>query len=103
MNVELWKEDVMTHRKTVATVLNDRKMLKKSMENYLHEYFNYDLIKFSTDLNEITLLWSYDNEPVINPTKLVDLGMDFVISSEYDDELGMSASIKIYPFGVEDD
>lgn len=101
--IEMWKDDVMVHCQTITTVLNDRRIIKKVMENHLREFFDYDMIEFDKDFNVITLKWSYDNEPTIKPHELLGLGMDFVISSDFSEELGLTAIIKIYPFGVPND
>lgn len=108
MNLEdlrIWQDSVMEHCQMMKSVIDDRMVIKNVMVNHLKQFFEFDEIRFSNDFNEITLKWRYDNDPILDPIKLKDLGMDFKVSNDYSESLGHGVVIIVYPFGytVEED
>lgn len=98
--LEMWKDGVMEHCRSVSTVLKDREIIKKIMVDHLSQFFEWDEIEFDEGFNSITMVWSYQNDPVIKIDKIRDLGMDFIISHKFTHDLGDGVTITIYPFGL---
>ena len=95
MNLDEWKHEVDNHNKIVSTILSDRRILKEHMNEYLHRFFEFRDIEFSTDLHIITLSFDYDDDIRI-PDNIKDFAMDWSIDFSHDE-------IRIYPFGKESD
>ena len=95
-----WQDAVMEHSKMMETLVDDRVVIKDLMINHLKQFFDYDEIKFDDLFNKIILKWSYENDPVIRLDKLDGLGMDFIISHDYSEQLGHGVVIELYPFGL---
>lgn len=95
-----WREDVLHHRRILDTIARDRIVIKDVMIEFLQQFFDFDEIQFTNDFDKITMKWSYEHEPIIKPSALVDLGMDFIISHDYSETLGHGVIITIYPFGL---
>lgn len=96
-----WKEGVIKHMSSVQTIIDDRSFLKQMFETHLKSFFDYDEIEYNRDFTEITLKWNPDHNPSINHRNIADLGMDWSISSNFDeDELRtIGVEIILYPFG----
>ena len=101
--LELWRNAVIEHRVRVESVADDHAELKRVFELHLKRFFDYDAIDFKLDFSEITLAWKYEHDPIIDFDSISDLGMPCIISSEYNESLGQSVIIKVYPFGIEED
>ena len=98
--IELWKESVFEHTHTLDLLANDRIAIKDLMRDHLKQYFKFDRIEFHDNFNRILLKFDYMNNPVIEPEDLVDLGMEFIITHDYSEELGHGVVIEVYPFGL---
>lgn len=96
-----WQDDVMVNCHTLETIIKDRVILKDLMEEHLKEFFEgYVLIDFDKDFNKITLKWEYQRDPIIKVDRIKDLGMDFIISHNYDSKYGEGVVLELYPFGL---
>ena len=98
--LDTWKDSVREHSRMMATLVNDSLVIKKLMIDYLKQYFDFDEIQFSNDFTRISLKWSYEHEPFINPEELSCLGMEFIITHDYSETLGHGVVIEVYPFGL---
>lgn len=98
-----WQDAVMEHSRMMDSLVDDRIAIKELMIEHLKQFFDYDEIVFDDKFNKITLKWEYKNDPVIMPEKLVELGMDFIISHDYSEALGHGVMIELYPFGLPKD
>ena len=100
-----WRIDVGHHLETLEMMINDRKILKNLMEEHLKSVFHYDDIEYNRDFSVITLKWEKHTNPIINHDAIRDFGMDWEISTGYDDRAFSIVVVKVYPFGVtgEDD
>lgn len=99
--IRVWRNDVMTHTRTVETIVHDRVILKSCIEEHLKQFFNWDKIEYDRIFNKITLKWSKENNPIIRHDKIHELGMDWEIRTDYDDEAFGIVAIDVYPFGFE--
>lgn len=92
MNLDEWTNEVVNHNQIMATVFNDRKILKNSMEEFLKSYFDFQDIEFSSDLKVITLSFKY--EATILNESIGDFPLDYKIDF-------YRSAIEVYPFGVD--
>lgn len=97
-----WKEGVCLHIDHLNTLINDRKILKNSMEEHLKSVFQWDDIEFNRDFTRIELTWEHGHNPVIKPENVAKLGMDWIIRADYDDKANRVVVIEIYPWGVKE-
>ena len=101
-DLKAWQDDVGIYNEAVDTIVRDKFTLKKSIEDHLNLFFDFDAISFNEVFTEIKIRWNYDKEPAIHPKDLVDLNMDFIITHEFDDRYGDGIVLKVYPFGLEE-
>ena len=99
----VWQDDVMECTKVRDTLLNDRLILKQMMAKHLAEFFTWDDIEFDPNFNFVSLKYSHDNYPVLDSKKIHRLGMDIVIRTDFNDELGSMIVLDVFPFGFEED
>lgn len=88
MNLDDWRFEVENHNKVVDTILNDRKILKNHMTEYLKSYFDFTDIEYSHDFKVITLKLDYEDE--VDLSKLTDFPFKATVDLVND-------SIKVYP------
>lgn len=100
MMLSEWKEAVSIHMDALDTLINDRKILKNSIEEHLKLCFEWDDIEYNRDFSVITLKWQYNHNPVIKHDKICQLDMDWIIRADYDDEAFRIVVVEIYPFGI---
>ena len=98
--LEIWKENVMENCHTLETVAKDKAIIKNVMEKYLRQFFDFDRIDFDENLNKITIKWKVGVSPVIKIDTIKDFDMDFIITCDYDEDLGTGVWIEFYPFGM---
>ena len=98
-SIELWREGVMENCHQLESILSDRVELKNAITSHLKMFFDFDKIQFSNDLNVITLSWEYGHDVIINEDNIHFLGLDWIITTEFNDELGQGVVVKVYPFG----
>ena len=99
--MELWREAVFVHSKQRIDLVNDRKEIKSHLEAHLKQFFDFDEIEYvDFDFNKILLKFNRDVSP-IPPKNIGDLGMDWIISTGYDDGAFSIVIIEIYPFGID--
>ena len=98
--LELWRKSVTEHIQVLDTLADDRISIKNIMSNHLRQYFDFDKIEFADTFSTILLKWSYEHNPVIRLDDLDGLGMDFIITHDYSDDLGHGVVVELYPFGV---
>lgn len=97
-----WQDVVMLHCQERDRIVNDRMELKSVLEAHLKQFFNYDSIHFDKDFNKITLKWVYGVSPIIRKN-IGELGMEWVISVDYDENAFKIVLIEVYPFGIEEE
>lgn len=105
MNIEelvAWKSGVSEHMDALDILLNDRKILKKHIEDHLKSCFQWDTIEYNRDFSEITLKWDAGHSPIIFHENIVNLNMDWEINAGYDGGANRIVIITVYPFGVPD-
>lgn len=88
MNLDDWKSEVNNHNEIVQTILNDRRILKNHMTEYLKFYFDFTDIEYSHDFREITLKLDYEEE--VDLSKLIDFPLKASVDLVND-------AIKVYP------
>lgn len=98
--IEMWKDGVFEHCRTVSTVMNDGKIIRKMIVDHLSQFFDWDDIEFDEKFNSITMFWKYGVDPVIKLDTIKDLGMDFIISHKFNKDMGDGVTITVYPFGL---
>ena len=102
MNLEefrQWQDAVCIHCKERDRIVDDRRELKSLLETHLKQFFSYDSIEFDKDFNKITLKWAKEVSPVIR-SNIKELGMEWIISTGYDDMAFNIVVVEVYPFGV---
>jgi hypothetical protein len=95
-----WQDAVLLHCQERDRIVNDRRELKSLFEAHLKQFFDFDSIEFDKDFNVITLKWKKDVSPIIKDN-IGELGMEWVISSGYDDMAFGIVVVEVYPFGME--
>lgn len=95
MNINEWRDEVKKHNSLVDTILNDRKILKNHIADYIKLFFDYDDIDFSSALDRITLSFDYSKQFII-----MDDVDGFCMDWSIDVDRG---EIIIFPFGREGD
>lgn len=101
--LDSWKYAVSEHISFVDQTINDRQILKETIEKHLSQFFDWDIIDYNRDFTMITLKWDHGVNPVIRNDKIHELGMDWIIKSDYDDKANRIVVIEIYPWGIEED
>lgn len=101
MNLDQWNQAVDEHLKMVDSLIEDRITLKNMFNEHLRKFFDYDSIEYSKDLRVISMRWDYGREVSIDNDFISELGMDWLISTEFTDKLGYGVVVTIYPFGKE--
>ena len=101
MELETWKKAVNEHIDMLNSLVDDRKSLKKSIEEHLKSCFEWDDIEYNRDFSVITLKWDKDTSPVIYHDKISELGMDWSIHADYDENAFKIIVVEVYPWGVE--
>lgn len=99
-NLNSWKNDCEDHISALDTIINDRRILKKMMMDHLAQFFTWQKIEFSRNFDKITLSYSANTGAVIKPDIHANLGMDYIVSPEYDDRANRIIVIELYPFGL---
>ena len=102
MNLDTWKKAVDEHISILDQTIEDRNTLKKSIEEHLSQFFEWEEIEYNRDFTVITLSWAYGVSPVIKADKISDLKMDWIINADYDDKANRIVTVEIHPWGVED-
>ena len=103
MNIQEWRDGVREHLDSLDTVINDRKTLKKLIEEYLSQFFDFDSWETNRDFSKIILKWDKNHSPVFKEdSNISELGMDWIITAGYDDEANRIVEIELYPWGVEE-
>lgn len=97
-----WILAVEEHTMMVAQIVEDRKVLKREMENYLSKFFEWDFIEYSSDFKTITLKWKWHTDPVIKYDNLCDLKLDWRMKS-FSEEGCSYIAIEICPCGFEEE
>ena len=98
--LENWRDAVGIHMDALDTIINDRKILKNSIEAHLKSCFDWDDIEYNKDFTVITLKWEYGHNPVIRHENISELNMDWIIRADYDDEAFRIVVVEVYPFGI---
>lgn len=98
--LETWRKSVLEHSEMMKFLVNDSLTIKQLMVEHLKNFFDFDSIKFEDGFNKIIIKWDYGNEPIIDPTELNGLGMEFLVSHSYSDMHGDGILIELYPFGL---
>ena len=101
MDWQLWKKAVLENSNQLELGFKDRASLKSIIKEYLSQFFDYDSIEFEEDWS-ILMKWGYGNDALIDLSKISELGMDFSISTVFEDDLGQCIVIKISPFSKEE-
>lgn len=102
MNIEQldqWNQAVDEHMSMLESLINDRIALKSMFNEHLRKFFDYDSIEYSKDFKVITLRWDYGRNVSIDNDTISNLGMGWVISTEFTDKLGYGVVVTVYPFG----
>ena len=102
MNLENWRKAVDEHISIVDQTIRDRDVLKKSIEEHLGRFFDWDSIDYNRDFTVITLSWEKDVNPVIKSENISDLGMDWIIKTGRDSRAFAIVEIEVYPWGIKE-
>ena len=98
--LDLWREAVFIHCKERDELVNDRREIKSRLEAHLKKFFSFDEIVYCDfNFNKIELKFDKDVSPVI-PQNIGELGMEWIISTGYDNKAFSIIVIEIYPFGI---
>ena len=104
MNIDEWKNGVREHIYSLNTIIKERQILKELIKDYLSQFFDFDSWETNRDFSKIILKWDKNHNPVINEeSNISELGMDWIITAEYDDEANRIVVIELYPWGIEED
>lgn len=98
-----WKNDVADHIAVRDTMVNDRRILKKMIEEHLSKFFTWNEIIYDKDFTKITLRYKTNHGAVIKPELHAELGMDYIVTATYDDSANRVLQIELYPFGLPKD
>ena len=99
--LDMWKNGVDEHLQLVKQVVDERIALKTHMEEHLRGFFDgFVEIDFSQNLDVISLKWAYETSPIIKNDIIGNLGMDWEITTDYNDDAFKVVVIRIYPFGI---
>lgn len=98
LSVDAWKSGVNDYVEALDTIHNDEQILKDSFEKHIREFFDFDTIEYNKKFTKITLRWKRDHHPVIRHTTIHRLGMDWIISADYDDKAFRIVKVELYPF-----
>ena len=100
ISLQDWKDGVKSHMTVVDQIVEDRILLKSSIEEYLSKVFEWDEIEYNRDFTVISMYWTMMDEkcPVINGKDLSEFEMDWLIRL---DNANRIVIIEVYPFGVE--
>ena len=96
-----WQTGVKEHLFNLNTLIEERVLLKKYLENHLQQFFDFEEIEYDKDFKKIKLMWSEKSSPVIHHQNIGNLMMDWIIKSGYDDKANKIIMVEVYPFGVE--
>jgi len=96
-----WQKGVKEHISHLNNTVEERKILKEILENHLKQFFNFDEIEYDREFQKILLKWDRIANPVIRNDNIGNLGMDWIIRADYDDQAFRIVVIEIYPFGLE--
>lgn len=102
MNLENWRKAVGEHISILDQTIEDRNVLKQSIEEHLSQFFDWDDIEYNRDFSVITLKWEKDVNPVIKSETISKIGMDWIIKTGRDDRAFSIVEIEVYPWGVEE-
>ena len=102
MNLENWRKAVDEHISILDQTVEDRNTLKKSIEEHLSQFFDWDNIEYNRDFSIITLKWEKDVNPVIKSETISKIGMNWIIKTGRDDGAFAVVEIEVYPWGVEE-
>lgn len=98
MNIEelgIWKNAVKENCDYLKTIADDRVLLKEKFIKHIDEFFeDYVEIKFSQNLDVITVKWDWRDSPKVKNGNLNELGMDWEIGLDE-----KSILIRLFPFG----
>lgn len=103
MNLDQWNQAVDEHMTMLNSLIDDRITLKNMFSAYLRQFFDYDSIDYSRDFRVITLRWEEDRNVSIDNDTISNLGMDWLISTEFTDKLGYGVVVIVYPFGLKEE
>jgi len=95
-----WLSKVLENCQSIRNDLEDRLALKEEITEHLRQFFEFEEIEFTHDMDCIKLKYKYGHDPVIRDKSLSKLGMDFIITTTYSDKLGQGIVIELYPFGL---
>lgn len=99
--LDQWGQAINEHMVMVDSLINDRITLKNMFSEHLRQFFDYDSIEYSKDFRSISLRWDYGRNVSIDNDTISNLGMDWLISTEFTDKLGYGVVVTVYPFGLE--
>lgn len=92
-----WVDATQEHMNMVYAIIEDRKLLKKTLENHLSKFFNWiDDLKFNRDFSQVEMVV---DEMIIDDGKMDGLMMPWAIEPYGD----YTFRITVYPFGVPND
>lgn len=97
---ENWQIGVKEHLFNLNTLIEERVLLKKYLENHLQQFFDFEEIEYDKDFKKIKLMWSEKSSPIINHKNIGNLMMDWIIKSGYNDKADKVIIVEVYPFGV---
>lgn len=98
--LRLWEEGVFEYSNNLKNVVDDRAKLKELLEEHLSQFFKWDKIVFDREFNRIKLYYKRDTGAVIKSENMSNLGMDWIVQPDYDDEAFKIIRIDVYPFGL---
>lgn len=97
-----WRKSVNNHIEYLNALVEARKILKNQIEEHLKSIFQWNDIEYNRDFSVIKLKWDYGHNPVIKAENIDKLGMDWIISAEYDDKANRIVVVEVYPWGVQE-
>lgn len=101
--LELWRNGVMENNHQLSSILSDKVQLKNALAGHLKRFFDFDKIVFNYDLSVVTLKWEYGHDIIIDYNNINNIGMDWIISTEFSDGLGQGVVVKVFPFGLKEE
>ena len=99
-DLQSWREAIKYHVGTLDKLVEERQALKEVFEEHLSNFFSWDGIEYNRDFSRISLYYKKDTGAVIKSDNMSELGMDWIVSPEYDDRAFKIIRIDLYPFGL---
>lgn len=95
--MDMWKSGVSDFHRKVDEIIDDRKKLKELIKEHISQFFEFKDFRCDSVFDVISI--KLPNEDLVLPKNIGDIGMDWTISTGYDEKANPIIIINFYPFG----